>query len=548
MNIINAIQGSQQWLDIRAKHFTASEAPAMMGASKYQTRSELLRQKHTGLAADVDSNTQRLFDRGHAAEAAARTIAEAFMGAELFPATGAVEVDGLPLLASFDGVTMLEDACWENKLWNATLADAVRAGQLEPHYYWQLEQQLLVSGAEKAYFTTSDGTPENTVGMWYVSLPERRAALIAGWKQFAEDLANYQHTEQTVAPVAAPIEALPALAVTVNGSISLVHNLERFGQRLAAFVQDINTKPQTDQDFVNLDAAVKVLKEAETALDAAESNALAQTSSIADMCNLVAAYRKLARDNRLMFEKIVKQEKENRKAEILTGAADALAAHVKKLNERIGGNWMPANMVSAARFAEAVKGLKSIDSMRDKVAGALANAKIEANEIADRIEANRKSLTTHGAAGQDWIVLFPDFAQVCTKSIEDFHNLVTARVAQDVQRQEAERERIRQEEADRLERLQKENAQATQNALDHSKKAGEVIPPQAVSLSEVMHAAAPADIAQANAPTVDAAMITEFIALQSCSPSDKKAMRATLEKWENFRVKMEAARRMQVAA
>ena len=72
MNIIDAPQGSDLWLQIRAKHFTASEAPAMLGLSRHKTRQELLREKATGLAEEVDANKQRLFDRGHEAETVAR--------------------------------------------------------------------------------------------------------------------------------------------------------------------------------------------------------------------------------------------------------------------------------------------------------------------------------------------------------------------------------------------------------------------------------------------------------------------------------------------
>jgi hypothetical protein len=45
----------------------------------------------------------------------------------------------------------------------------------------------------------------------------------------------------------------------------------------------------------------------------------------------------------------------------------------------------------------------------------------------------------------------------------------------------------------------------------------------------------------------DAAMITEFLALQACSPAAKKEMRATLERWETYRCKMVAARGMAAA-
>ncbi|MBV5337418.1 MAG: Heme peroxidase, partial [Deltaproteobacteria bacterium] len=69
---------------------------------------------------------------------------------------------------------MSDDPVWENKLWNATLAADIEAGVIDDHYWPHLEQQLLVSGASKAYFTASDGTIEKTVGMWYQSVPKRR--------------------------------------------------------------------------------------------------------------------------------------------------------------------------------------------------------------------------------------------------------------------------------------------------------------------------------------------------------------------------------------
>ena len=39
----------------------------MMGVSPYKTRAELLREMHTGVAADVDIATQKRFDNGHRA-------------------------------------------------------------------------------------------------------------------------------------------------------------------------------------------------------------------------------------------------------------------------------------------------------------------------------------------------------------------------------------------------------------------------------------------------------------------------------------------------
>jgi predicted phage-related endonuclease len=93
-------QGSDAWHALRAKHYTASEASAMLGVSKYETRASLMKRKATGLAEEADTATQRRFDDGHAAEAAARPVVEGILGDDLYPVTMTADVNGLPLLAS----------------------------------------------------------------------------------------------------------------------------------------------------------------------------------------------------------------------------------------------------------------------------------------------------------------------------------------------------------------------------------------------------------------------------------------------------------------
>ena len=110
------------------------------------------------------------------------------------------------------------------------------------------------------------------------------------------------------------------------------------------------------------------------------------------------------------------------------------------------------------QLAESIKGLKSLDSMRDKVSVALANAKVEANAIADRIDANRKMVED--------MSLVPDFAQICIKAPEDFSALLAMRIQQrkdaEEKRLEAERERIRAEEQAKAEKDAAEKAAAEQ--------------------------------------------------------------------------------------
>ena len=441
-------QGSAEWHELRAKHFTASEAPAMMGASKYQTRSDLLRQKKTGYTPEVDAAKQRLFDAGHAAEAAARPFAEDILAQELYPITCSAEIDGLPLLASLDGITIDGGTAWEHKLWNESLAAQIKSGNLEQHYTIQLEQQMQVTGASRTLFMCSDGTEERCVWMWYEGNFDLRKKIIAGWKQFAADLAEYVPQEAAPEVIAAPVAGFGALIMQVEGRV-VACNLDAFQAGAQAFLDRLPKPAEltTDQNFADAESAVKACSEAETRIQAALDAAMAQAASIDEVFRAARHISELIRSARLALDKSVKSRKESIRMEIMQDAQAKLAEHVKALNERIGWfNGCPIISPAAADFATAIKGKKTISSLRDGCDTELARAKIATSEIADRIEANRKAMGDHAA-------LFPDFPHVCTKTAEDFANLVAVRVQQ---QKEAEAKR----EAERAEAERKAQAAA----------------------------------------------------------------------------------------
>lgn len=458
MITLDLIQGTSNWLAARAKHFTASEAPAMLGLSKYKSRSELLREKATGIVSEVDDATQSRFNAGHESEAATRVWAEQFIGEDLYPITGAREVDGLPLLASFDGLTLDETINWENKLWNEEFASMVRDGIVPDTHWPQLEQQLLVAGADKVLFTVSDGR-ENIVHLWYVSIPERRAKLIAGWKQFDEDVKNYVHVEAEAKVVTGPVETLPAIFVTVEGRVA-DSNLPAFVKAAHEYIGRIQTDLVTDADFETAAKNVNELESGEKRLEAVKANALAQTASIDELFRAIDQIKGEMKKKRLHLADLVKTKKESRKIQIITEAKQAMVNHVMQLNQRIGGAWMP--LFNDAPFAEAIKGLKSIDSMREKVGNALRDAMLKANMLADTIQANREACA-------DCMHLFPDFGAMCQKEYNDFLNLMGARKAEaerrESERLEAEREKIRAEEQAKAEREAQAKARAEQDAV-----------------------------------------------------------------------------------
>lgn len=488
MNIIDAVQGTQEWHAHRAHHFNASDVPAMLGLSPYKTRSALLAELATGITPEIDPATQRRFDDGHRFEALARPVAEKIIGEELFPVVGH---EG-KLSASFDGLTMDGSVCFEHKTLNAEYRDAVASGgKLPKALLVQIEQQLWVSQAERCLFMASKWTPDGELVEEVHCMVESDPALlnevIKGWDQFQHDLENYQHPEVIATPVAATIEALPALFVQVEGKV-LATNLDVFKQAAQTFIEGIKTELVNDQDFADADKMVKFLKDGEERLALAKQQALAQTASIDELFRTVDAISEQMRSKRLALDKLVKAEKVNRKAEIISKARAELQAHIAKLNERIGGAWVTYPV--DAQFAAVTTGLKSLDSMRDKVATALANAKIEANELADRIELNAKQITVGGA---NYNYLVHDFAQICAKPTDDFAAIMAQRIAAHKAAESEKAEAAKKAEDARIAAaVEAERVRAASEAdklvkqaaplLDHTKQAGEVIPPQAVAL------------------------------------------------------------------
>lgn len=440
MNIIEAAQGRQEWLAIRAQHFTASEAPAMLGLSKYKTRQALLREKATGLTEEVDANKQRLFDAGHAAEAAARPLAEAFLQEDLFPATGSAEIDGLPLLASFDGLNMEETLVWENKLASVSVEAMIASGDLDGTYWPQVEQQLLVSGASRALFTACDGE-RITAQLWYESRPERRQQIIAGWHQFKIDMDGYHHVEAAPVAVAAPINELPALMVEITGSVT-ASNLADWREIVTERIAGINTDLQTDTDFANADAMVKFLDDGEKRIDLVKSQAQANAADIDRVFRALDEIKASMRAKRLELDKLVTKRKESIKIEIMQSGKDQLAAHLAGLSKRIG---MPMPAI-AADWAAAIKGKRNLEAMRGAVADLVSAKKIESNEIADKIDANLKALDCF----KQFDFLFHDRAALVMKAPDDLGLVIKSRIADhqaaEAKREEETRERIRAEE------------------------------------------------------------------------------------------------------
>src|SRR5690606_24137880 len=184
------IQGTDEWLEWRRTRGGASEVAALMGCAPWfpATPYQLWTVK-TGRAEVAENDAMR---RGTALEPAARAYAEELFGEVFEPQTAEMgrivaSLDG----ATFDGQCILEIKVpakgRDSELW------AHVAEHLTPpdHYLWQVQQQLLCSGAKLARLVVCHAEGEEITDAIYCDvLPDLQAheAIKAAWAQFFEHL------------------------------------------------------------------------------------------------------------------------------------------------------------------------------------------------------------------------------------------------------------------------------------------------------------------------------------------------------------------------
>ena len=140
------IQGTPEWLEMRRTMVMASDAPIVMGDSKWKTPRELYFEKIEG---GQERETPSM-KRGKEMEAEARSIFEETMG-ENFPPSVIISPTHSWMGASLDGMSsdgrVLEIKC-------PGKADHEKAigGTIPAHYFAQLQCQMLITGASEVYY------------------------------------------------------------------------------------------------------------------------------------------------------------------------------------------------------------------------------------------------------------------------------------------------------------------------------------------------------------------------------------------------------------
>lgn len=228
---------------------------------------------------------------------------------------------------------------------------------------------------------------------------------------------------------------LPELRIELTGLVT-ASNLDVFKTRALSVIDGITTDLQTDEDFAGAEKTVKWCKAVEDRLDDAKQQALSQTSSIGALFKALDEIREMTRTKRLELDKAVKSQKDAIRMRMVLETKTELLQHLNALNARLGGTYMPLMRVE---FGDVIKGLKSVASMQQSLKTVLDREKIQANEMADRIDGNLKASAEHRH-------LCPDLTQTAVMDAESFQIMLEQRIAAHEKRMEAERERMRADE------------------------------------------------------------------------------------------------------
>jgi len=146
---IDLEQGSPEWLKYRQAHIMATSASVIMEANPWRTSFELW-EEMLGMRPAVTLNKK--MEEGQKLEPKAREIASKTLGFEFTPCV--YESDKFSwMAASLDGICPDNKFILEIKCGKSAHEMAIE-GEIPIYYHWQMQHQLLVTGANQCYYFT----------------------------------------------------------------------------------------------------------------------------------------------------------------------------------------------------------------------------------------------------------------------------------------------------------------------------------------------------------------------------------------------------------
>lgn len=235
------------------------------------------------------------------------------------------------------------------------------------------------------------------------------------------------------------------LSVVIRGEV-VKSNLPEFTKWLRGIVSGINLEPKTDEEFGEAETSARNLKKIESGLVAVKQDALTQAESLHALLSGIDEVNEEARQARLKLERVIKDKKEEIRADILKEAVESVLSVSKQ--------------GVAAEIEAAMKGKRTIDSLREA-----ATSKV--NAINEKVNAAREII---GKAKSENAGLVPDAERLELMSVE----ALTIEIERRKERIEAEEARKKAEEEARKAREEAQAAIAKAKADEDARKAEEL--------------------------------------------------------------------------
>ena len=432
-------QGTPEWAAMRREFFCASDAPAIMGQSPYETRAQYIRRKISGVDLEISDFQKALQARGHEAERYMIGRAEAFLKDEgietdLFPSVVSSTVNGLPMLASLDGMSLEGEILWENKIFNKEKIADIEAGKRTCDYY-QVQHQLMITGADRCLYTLGDQDGQKARHFWIERDDAEIQKLIAAWKLVAEEVAKGEAPPEVVPEVAVvPQQMLPTLNVRVTAAVE-ASNVSGYCMQCLDMIGSMNTDLQTDADFARAEADSKFCQSTEKKITQAVTAIRQQMGEIDEIFTALEHVSGQARARRLELSKLVRTQKDALKAQIVQRAqADGMAYTAGLQTGRAEQDCL---RIIPPALGEAGKGKRTMSSYNDAVHQALADWKIEMAAAIARAEANAKILNEAIASSPMLDRIVSDRQAALRRDTDDLRTMIAGEVAR-IEKAEAE--------------------------------------------------------------------------------------------------------------
>lgn len=156
VEIVNMEQGSQEWHDLREKHYkTASRTPIVCEVSPHQSREQLAMQ----LRGEYEPFRHNAMRRGNELEDKVRILVEEQLNDVFQPLVGLRN----GYLASLDGINFNRDTIIEIKVSEKTYLD-IEKGVIPEVYMYQIQHQMMVfDEADQAYLCAFNPKTEKLI-------------------------------------------------------------------------------------------------------------------------------------------------------------------------------------------------------------------------------------------------------------------------------------------------------------------------------------------------------------------------------------------------